>query len=67
MVKCQTYFLTTVQVAMPAPSFVTPNGQPLDPGTVVVLSVPGSGTSRTEINNGVPTQASSQANSFPLN
>ncbi len=63
----QTYFLTTVQVAMPAPSFVTPNGQPLDPGTVVVLSVPGSGTSRTEINNGVPTQASSQANSFPLN
>jgi len=63
-----TYTLTADQTPLSAPSFVTPNDQPLPPGTDVVISMNGgNGSPRTEVNNGAPSQASSQATSFPLN
>jgi hypothetical protein len=63
-----TYTLDPEQISLSPPSFVTPNTQPLAPGTDVVISVGAeAGTPRTEVNNGSPTQQSSQATSFPLN
>jgi len=60
--------LNAVSTPLAAPSFVTPNDQPLAPGSVVAISVTGgNGSPRTEVNNGVPTTSSSQATSFPLN
>jgi type II secretory pathway pseudopilin PulG len=62
------YTLTTITVPLQPPTFITPNTQPLSPGSSVVISDPGSGASpRTAVNNGSPTQNSSSATSFPLN
>jgi type II secretory pathway pseudopilin PulG len=62
------YTLTSITVPLGAPSFVTPNTEPLSPGTPVVISLAGSDASpRTAINSGAPTQSSSSATSFPLN
>jgi len=61
-----TYTLTTLATALGAPTFVTSNTSPLAPGTPVVLSVPGSGSPRTEVNNGAPSMSSSSASQFPL-
>jgi hypothetical protein len=60
------YTLTTIAVALAAPTFVTSNASPLAPGTEVELSVTGSGSPRTEVNNGAPGMSSSSANQFPL-
>jgi len=61
-----TYVLSTIAVTLGAPSFVTSNAAPLSPGADVVLTVPGSGSPRTEVNNGAPTTSSSSASEFPL-
>jgi type II secretory pathway pseudopilin PulG len=61
-----TYTLTTIATALAAPTFVTSNAVPLSPGTDVVLSVTGSGSPRTEVNNGAPSMGSSSASQFPL-
>jgi hypothetical protein len=61
-----TYTLTTIATALAAPIFVTSNATPLSPGTPVVLSVPGSGSPRTAVNNGLPSMGSSSATQFPL-
>ena len=61
-----TYTLSPVQTPLSSPSFITPNDQPLSPGTPVQISMNGSnGSPRTAVN-GTPSQASSQATSFPL-
>jgi hypothetical protein len=62
-----TYVLNSTALALTPPTFITSNAQPLAPGTDVVLSVSGSASPRTEVNNGTPGQQSSQATSFPLN
>jgi hypothetical protein len=64
----QNYTLSAEQTPLTAPSFVTSNAEPLAPETPVVISVNGSsGSPRTAVNNGAPTQSSSSATSFPLN
>jgi type II secretory pathway pseudopilin PulG len=62
-----TYTLVTITTALAAPVFVTSNASPLTPGTPVVLSVTGSSSPRTEINNGAPAMSSSSDTQFPLN
>jgi len=62
-----TYTLTAVSAPLTAPSFITSNAAPLSPGTPVVISVSGSASPRTEVNNGAPGTSSSDATSFPLN
>jgi len=61
------YTLSTVTSALAPPTFITSNAEPLTPGTPVVLSVSGSGSPRTEVNNGAPGMGSSSATQFPLN
>ncbi|HVW21060.1 MAG TPA: chitobiase/beta-hexosaminidase C-terminal domain-containing protein [Opitutaceae bacterium] len=63
-----TQTLGAVAVPLTPPSFVTDNSQPLTPGTPVVITMNGgSGSPRTEVNNGSPGTGSSNATSFPLN
>ncbi len=62
-----TYTLTSVTVPLGSPTFITSNAAPLSPGTPVVISVSGSASPRTEVNNGAPALSSSSATSFPLN
>jgi hypothetical protein len=65
--RVMTYVLNSTSVALSPPTFITSNAQPLTPGTPVVLSVSGTASPRTEVNNGTPGQQSSQSTSFPLN
>jgi type II secretory pathway pseudopilin PulG len=58
--------LTAASAPLTPPTFITPNSSPLSPGTPVVISVTGSASPRTNVNNGSPTNSSSTATSFPL-
>jgi type II secretory pathway pseudopilin PulG len=63
-----TFTLSATPIALSAPTIVTSNSAPLTPGTNVVVSLSDpNGTTRTEINNGTPSVASSTAAAFPLN
>ncbi|HEX3731091.1 MAG TPA: chitobiase/beta-hexosaminidase C-terminal domain-containing protein, partial [Opitutaceae bacterium] len=63
-----TQSLDSMAVPLTPPTFVTDNSLPLSPGTAVVISLSGGSASpRTEVNNGVPGNSSSNATSFPLN